>query len=64
MENAKKRGRPKRSEATVAIGYRLPVSEYKVLEKHAKENDSKIAVETVRAVRKYLREIGLIPDKP
>jgi hypothetical protein len=63
MEYAKKRGRPKRSEATVAIGYRLPVSEFKLLETHAKENDSKVAIETVRAVRKYLREIGLIPEK-
>ena len=65
MEKPKKRGRPKgkTAEETVSIGYRLTVPEFKALEKYGNENDRKVAVETARAVRKYLRELGLIPDK-
>ena len=63
MENAKKLGRPKLSEVSIAIGYRLPLSEFKLLEKHAKQNNRKVAGETVRAVRKYLRELGLVVEK-
>lgn len=63
MEQAKKRGRPKRSEPTVAIGYRLAASEFKALETYAKANNTTVAAESARVVRKYFRELGLIPDK-
>lgn len=45
-----------------AVGYRLSEEEYAALVKYAKENDRTPAAESARAVRKYLRELGLIEN--
>lgn len=64
MSKPKKAGRPKgtkTADETRSVSYRLTVPEFDALEAYAKENDRRIAGETARAVRKYLRELGLIP---
>lgn len=65
MSTPKKPGRPpgKKAPERPSISYRLEVDELAALEVFAKENDRTIAAESARAVRKYLRDVGALPDK-
>lgn len=57
------RGRPtgKSRPETRSVGFRLTEAEYQALSTYARENDRTFAAEAARAVRKYLRDLGLLP---
>jgi hypothetical protein len=65
MSKAKKPGRPpgKTVEEKPHVGYRLTKVEYDALVRFALSNDRTVAAESARAVKKYLRENGQLPEE-